>query len=234
MIINGLQKLTLLDYPEKTAATVFLAGCNFRCPFCHNSDLVIPQKETNEIEEEVFFNFLSKRKGLLDGVCITGGEPTLRKGLITFAKKIKDMGFLVKLDTNGANPKILKEMIDAKVIDYVAMDIKNSKQKYAITAGVPESRRDEIVSNVNKSIEILKDSKIEYELRTTAVKELHNKEDFIEIGKWIHGAKRYFIQNFIDSGRVIEDGFSGFKKEELEIFKELVNNDANLVEIRGV
>jgi len=193
MKIGGLQKLTLIDFPGRLAATVFLCGCNFRCPWCYSSELVLPEKIKNQpkISIDYFFNFLKERKRLLEGVVICGGEPTINKDLPGFIKKIKELGYLVKLDTNGSNPKMLKRLIDKNLIDYVAMDIKGPKERYSEFVGV---RVD--IKKIQESIDILKKEKVDSEFRTTIVPALHKKEDVIEIAKWIRGAKRYYFQNF--------------------------------------
>ena len=185
MDINGIQKLTLLDYPGKCACTVFLAGCNLRCPFCHNASLVLGGAEVAMTEEE-FFKFLQKRKGLLDGVCVTGGEPTLRPDLPEFLKKIKDLGYLVKLDTNGSNPKMLRQLLEEGLLDYVAMDIKNCPEHYTPTCGGID-----ILPAVEESLSILKENQVEYELRTTCVKPFHDSSAMEAMGKWLSGTKNY-------------------------------------------
>ena len=233
MIVNGLQKLSLLDYPGYLAATIFLSGCNFRCPYCHNSDLVLHPNRTEEITDEEIFEFLNKRKGLLDGVCITGGEPLLRTGLLAFIQEIKNMGFKVKLDTNGSLPGRLSVLIASGMLDYVAMDVKNSKVKYAQTSGIPELIKDNIVEKVNESITLLMEDKVGYEFRTTVANELHTIEDMIEIGEWISGAKRYYIQNFIDSGKTINEGYTGQTTEWLEEAKKVLGPYVQDVKIRG-
>jgi pyruvate formate lyase activating enzyme len=192
MIIAGLQKLTLIDYPGKLGATVFLATCNFRCPWCYSSELVLPEKIKNQpkLSQKELFSFLKERQGLLEGIVICGGEPTLNKDLPDFIKKIKKLGFLIKLDTNGSNPKMLKNLIADNLIDYTAMDIKLAKEKY------PKVLKANI-KNIEKSVEILKKSKIESEFRTTVVPEVHTKEDFLKIAQWIGSPKvKYYLQNF--------------------------------------
>ncbi len=193
MKIGGLQKLTLIDYPGKIATTVFLIGCNFRCAFCYNSAIVLPEKikKQKPIPQKEFFNFLKERKSLLDAVCIGGGEPTIYKDLPNFIKKIKKLGFLVKLDTNGTNPTMLKQLIDKKLIDYAAMDIKAPKEKYELVC-----QKKVNIKNIEKSIQILKEGKIDYEFRTTIVPTLHEKEDILKILKWIRPSKKYYLQNF--------------------------------------
>lgn len=229
MNISGLQKMTLLDYPGKIAATVFTGGCNFRCPFCHNASLVLNSGRARNISEEEFFDFLKKRKGLLDGVCISGGEPLLQNEIGRFISEIKDLGFLVKLDTNGSFPAKLKALVGDCLIDYVAMDIKNSPAGYALTAGIAE----DILPQISESIAFLLGGSVDYEFRTTVVKNYHTKEDFIAIGKWIMGARHYFLQNFADSGDLILPGLCAVEKAELEVFAEIVRKHVPSVQIRG-
>ncbi len=192
MIIGGLQKLTLIDYPGKLAATVFFAGCNFRCPWCYSSELVLPEKikEQPKIPEKEFFDFLEDRKGLLEGCVLCGGEPTINRDLPKFVKKIKELRYLVKLDTNGSNPKMLKKLIKNKLVDYVAIDVKLPKEKY------PKILKAK-VNDIEKSVELLKNSGIDFEFRTTVVPTIHTKEDILKIAKWIGGSKiKYYLQNF--------------------------------------
>ena len=228
MDIQGIQKLTLLDYPGKCACTVFLAGCNLRCPFCHNASLVTGQAPTAMTEEE-FFAFLKKRKGLLDGVCVTGGEPTLRKNLPEFLAKIKAMGYLVKLDTNGSNPKMLQALLDEHLLDYVAMDIKNCPDRYAATCGGVD-----ILSQVEESLTILKNSCVEYELRTTLCRPFHDENALEAMGKWLCGTQNYYLQNFVDSGDLIGTGVSGFTKEEMEALHKRMLPYIPNTRIRGI
>ena len=229
MKIKGLQKLTLLDYPEKMACTVFLAGCNFRCPFCHNASLVT-NIDDDYISEEEFFSFLNKRKGILNGVCITGGEPTLYPDLEDFIRRIKEMGYLVKLDTNGYNPDILIDLVNKGLIDYVAMDIKNSKEKYAVTAGLPSLD----ITRIEKSVQFLLSGAVPYEFRTTVVKELHNEEDMKSISHWIENADRYFLQSFQDSGDLIENGYSGYDKDYIQYLLNITKDGLTKANLRGV
>lgn len=229
MKIMGLQKLTLLDFPGKTACTVFTAGCNFRCPFCHNASLVTHIDRENFVSEDEFFSFLNKRKGILDGVCITGGEPTLQPDLTEFIKKIKNAGFAVKLDTNGYNPNILGSIVNEKLVDYIAMDIKNSKESYRKTVGIENFN----IEPIEKSIEILKNGGVDFEFRTTVIKELHSGEDIVSIGKWISNVKNYFLQSFADSGDLIEDGLHGYDKNELENLLNLLKEYIPSAELRG-
>jgi len=193
MQIGGLQKLTLIDYPGRLAATVFLCGCNFRCPWCYSSELVLPEKIKNQpkISEKEFFDFLKERKTLLEGLVLCGGEPTYHKELPDLIKKIKKLGFLVKLDTNGSNPKMIKKLIDNKLIDYVAMDVKLPKEKYPKIYGKRVK-----IKNIEESIKILKEGKIDGEFRTTIVPKILQKEDILKIARWISPAKKYFLQNF--------------------------------------
>lgn len=215
MYISGLQKLTLLDFPGRLAATVFFGGCNFRCPFCHNATLVLSPGECERISEEKFFEFLSSRAGKLSGVCITGGEPTMYPGLKDFIRKIKSMSFAVKLDTNGTNPELVEELISEGLLDYVAMDIKNSPDKYAQTVG-----REVDMDKINQTVDLLLSEKVDYEFRTTVVRELHEISDFEAISTWIKGAKRYFLQTFEDSGDLIGSGFSAYSDTETKAILE--------------
>lgn len=227
MNIAGVQKVTLLDYPGKVACEIFTQGCNFECPFCQNSSL-IPITNTGEFSEEEIFEYLNLRKNILDGVVITGGEPTVQKDLKGFIKKIKDLGLLVKLDTNGGNPKVLQELIDEDLVDYVAMDIKNIFNKYNITAGKKIN-----LDNIKKSIEILKASKIDYEFRTTIIKEMHSLDDIINICKLVGNAK-YYLQNFEDSENVIDHSLHGFSREELLFIDKYLKDVFPNVEIRAL
>lgn len=229
MLIKGLQKLTLLDYPGKMACTVFTAGCNFRCPFCHNASLVTNIDE-ERISEEEFFSFLQKRQGIIEGVCVTGGEPTLQPDLKDFLKKIKDLGYSVKLDTNGYRPEVLKDVVNSGLVDYVAMDIKNSQAKYALTCGLDNLD----ITKINESVELLMSGAVDYEFRTTVVKELHTEDDIQDIVSWIQGAKKYFLQGFIDSGDLICTGYSGYDKTELQKLLNIAKNDLSVTELRGI
>lgn len=216
MRIMGIQKLTLLDYPGHIACTIFTHGCNFRCPFCHNKDLVLGDAANLTPEGEIF-SFLKKRVNILEGVCITGGEPLLQVDIIPFIKKIKDMGFLVKLDTNGSFPDKLRELISLKLVDYVAMDIKNSKEKYGKTIGINNYALDKIEESIN----ILINSDIPYEFRTTVVEDFHDNDSFKDITKWISKAKNYYLQCFVDSGNLIDSSIKGYSKEKMEEFKNI-------------
>lgn len=230
MQFSGFQKLTLLDYPEKTACTLFTAGCNFRCPFCHNAALVTHIDNTNHFSEEYVLDYLKKRQGVLDGVCITGGEPLMHPGLPDFIKKVKELGYSVKLDTNGSYPDELSKLIDSGLIDYVAMDIKNSPEKYIETADCSE----EHLETVKQSVEILKQGKIDFEFRTTVVKEYHTAEDIKKIAEWIYPAKKYFLQNFIDSGDLIKNNLSAHNRETLEFMRTVAGDTIPNTQIRGI
>ena len=230
MQIFGLQKLTLLDYPEKIACTVFTGGCNFRCPFCHNASLVISEKMSeSRISEEEFFSFLNKRIGILNGVCVSGGEPTLMPDIAEFLKKIKDLGFLVKLDTNGYRPDVLKSLVGQGLVDFVAMDIKNSREKYAETVGLGKVD----ISKIEESAQFLMSGAVDFEFRTTLVRGLHDEESILSVGKWLSGEEKYFLQNFVDSGDLISNEFGGYDKKDaeslLKVLKEYIPN----AQIRG-
>ena len=227
MRISGLQKLTLLDFPERVACTVFTYGCNFRCPFCHNAGLVVGE-QPDEVKETDFFAYLDKRKGVLDGVAITGGEPTLQKDLIPFIKKIKEKGLAVKLDTNGARPDVVKTILDENLVDYFAMDVKNRPEKYAATAGVNVD-----LGAIRETISLLIARAPEYEFRTTVVKGFHEKGDFAAIGEMIKGAKKYFLQKFTDSGAILGTGVGPCSDEEMAAFAEEARLLIPATEIRG-
>ena len=234
MQIHGLNKTTLLDYPEHVAATVFTGGCNFRCPFCHNVGLVLEPGKQALISEEEVLTHLKKRKGLLSGVCITGGEPTLQPDLPDFLSRIKELGYLVKLDTNGYIPEILQMLLSEKLLDYVAMDIKASKGNYARAAGVPELD----LTGIQESITLLQNSGLPYEFRTTVVKGIHTVEEFEEIGKWLAGSRAYYLQGYRESENVlgIRNGavMTAFSKPELEQMATLAGRYIEKVELRGV
>ena len=214
MRIGGLQKVTLLDYPGKVACTVFLSGCNLRCPYCHNPGLVLPeQSEGSEIPEAEVLSFLERRKGKLDGVCITGGEPTLQLELPEFLEKLRRLGYAVKLDTNGTNPAMLKALLQERVLDYVAMDIKNSPSRYAETCGGIDC-----LSRVRESAALLMDGTVDYEFRTTV---------------WLKGARRYFLQPFADSGALVGGGVSPPSEDEIKALRDSVLPDIPSTQIRG-
>ena len=226
MHISGLQKTTLLDFPGKVACTVFLAGCNLRCPFCHNASLVTSTPE-EAMEEDAFFAFLKKRRGILDGVCVTGGEPTLRPDLPPFIRKIKDLGYAVKLDTNGTNPKMLEALLPE--LDYVAMDIKASPNRYAAVCGGIDR-----LEAVRESVRLLKEGHTPYEFRTTCVHPFHDPADMTAIGKWLEGANQYYLQSFVDSGDLVGGGVWGLSKEEMEALRDAVLPHIPNTHIRGI
>lgn len=232
MKICGLQKLSLLDFPGRLCATVFTGGCNLRCPFCHNALLVERTDECTEYGKEEIYDFLRTRSGKLDGVCLTGGEPLVNDTaeLLSFLRSIKELGFKTKLDTNGFFPEKLRALIGAGALDYVAMDIKNSLKKYGMTVGVEKIN----TAPVGESVRLLMGGTLPFEFRTTLVRELHAKEDLLEISRWIAGAPRYFLQGFSDSGDLLGSGFSSFSKEEMLAFKELVAQNVPSVQIRGL
>ncbi len=227
MNIVGLQKVSLLNYPGLVSATIYVNGCNFRCPFCHNSSIV--KGEYEKLSEDEVFKYLEERKKMLDGVCVSGGEPTTQKDLKDFILKLKDMGFKVKLDTNGYNPSVLKQLIELKCLDYIAMDIKNSDEKYSKTAGVPIE-----ISVINESIELIMQSGIDYEFRTTVVEEFHSLADIEFIAKKIKGAKAFYIQNFEDSGDIMQSCLHGFKKSKLEEFVKEAKKFISNSNLRGI
>ena len=227
MKLGGLEKFSGVDFDGKLACTLFTVGCNFRCPFCHNSPLVIETEEN--ITEQEFFDFLQERKHLLNGVCISGGEPTLQKDLVEFITKIKKLGFAVKLDTNGTNPTILQELIDKKLIDYVAMDIKNSFNAYSDIIGL----KNYDLTSVKKSVEILKKDLVDYEFRTTLVREYHTLENVIELGEDIKGAKKLFLQKFKPADTCLEKDLTEVSKADAELFKDILSDNIPQVKLRG-
>lgn len=230
MIIQGLQKLTLLDYPGKVACTIFTAGCNFRCPFCHNASLVVDTAKNENISEKEVFRFLEKRKGILDGVCISGGEPLLQDDIEPFVRQIKEMGYEVKLDTNGSFPDRLIRLVEAGLIDYVAMDIKNSQEHYGRTIGI----EDYDISHIHRSVAYLLAGAVDYEFRTTVVREFHQRSDFTSIARWIKGASQYYLQQFVDSGDLIRPGLHGYGKDIMEQALAIVENEVETAQIRGL
>jgi len=230
MYLCGLQKLAMVDYPGKLAATVFTGGCDLRCPFCHNALLVTRLAETPEIPEREVLDFLSSRKGLLDGVVLTGGEPLLQPDAAEFLQAVRELGFAVKLDTNGCHPAALADILDQGLADYVAMDVKNSPARYAETVGVPDFD----LSPVEESVRLLQRSAVDHEFRTTLVRELHSEADLDAIAAWLEGAPKYFLQNFVDSGNLIGQGYHGFSPEELRAFAERMRPHFGAVELRGV
>ncbi|MFA5013520.1 MAG: anaerobic ribonucleoside-triphosphate reductase activating protein [Candidatus Paceibacterota bacterium] len=230
IIIGGLQKVTLVDYPGKLACTVFLSGCCFRCPFCYSQELVLPQMIENQpkIDPEYFFDFLEGKKELLAGCVVCGGEPTINPDLPEFLRKIKDKRFLIKLDTNGSNPEMIKDLIDRKLVDYIAMDIKAplEKEKYAAAIGI-----DFDLDKIKRSIGIIKDSGVDYEFRTTIVPRLHSKEDLIQMAKEIGPAKRYFLQRFRGEKGTIDPAFVDSKPYDDKTLEEVEKEIAPLFKI---
>ena len=229
MKIHGLQKMTLLDYPSKIAATVFLGGCDFKCPFCHNFEIV-DGSMAPIMDDTELFSFLQKRKGLLDGVVITGGEPCIYSDLPILISKIKDMGFLVKLDTNGNHPEVVETLLADKAIDYIAMDIKNSPAKYSMTIGLQNINSD----NISKSISLIMNSGVPYEFRTTVVHEYHEASDFEEIGKWIEGAAAYYLQQFTVRDTVPDKRLTAPTESDMKNFLKTVQKYVPKAEVRGV
>ena len=228
MNVQGYQKLTLLDYPGRTACTVFTGGCNLRCPFCHNAGLVRTPLAGPNLTDEVLA-YLAKRKGILDGVCVTGGEPLLQPDLVGFLQAVKEMGYAVKLDTNGMLPGRLSEVLATKLVDYVAMDVKSSPDGYPAATGT-----DADVSAVSDSLSILRGSGIPFELRTTAVRGIHAEADFDAIGRWIGDVPAYFIQRFVDSGQLLGSGCDAFTDEEMERLLTTVREQVPSAQLRGV
>ena len=236
MKFGEMRKVTLLDYPDKAACTVFTAGCNFRCPFCQNVSLLEQSSSEQVYDSSDVLEFLQTRKGLLDGVCISGGEPLINETLEAFIKEVKALGFLVKLDTNGSNPEILERLISNELLDYVAMDVKNSKEKYAKTIGLPEYdvSKNYDVSKIDESIKLLLSGKIQYEFRTTLVREFHTAEDLTALTNWIKGAENYFLQKFIASEGVLQSGLNGFSDEEMIAMLKTAKKAVPTAKLRGM
>ena len=230
MEFHGFNKTTLLDFPKHLACTAFTGRCNLRCPFCHNADLVLQPDSQPVITGEAVISFLERRKDTLEGICITGGEPTLQKDLLPFLKQCKELGYLTKLDTNGTRPDVIRAALNAKLLDYIAMDIKNSPARYAETCGLSSVR----FSDFEESVDIIKNCGLPYEFRTTVVKEFHTKEDFLAIGEWLKGAECYALQAFKDSGNLIQPGLSGYTRDELTAFRELLVPYFDEVLLRGI
>jgi len=252
MQIHGLQKVTLIDYPELMAATVFTPGCNFRCPFCHNASLVTDINQENQIPVSKVMDYLRKRKNVLQGVCISGGEPLLQPGLEDFIKEVKEFGYLVKLDTNGSNLEKLKYLVEQSLIDYVAMDIKNTPEKYALTSGLESlvsnqhgntevlsaARKalfnEELLPQIMSVVDYLKTDVVPYEFRTTLIREFHKREDIENIGKWLMGAEKYYLQKFNDSGDLIEDKLRPYSDEIMRQALEIVRKYLPKAKVRGL
>lgn len=230
MNFNGFQRLTLLDYPGKVACTLFTSGCNLRCPFCHNASLVTHIDNTNIYLKEEILSYLTKRQGILEGVCISGGEPLLQPELEDFIKEVKSLGYSVKLDTNGFFPDKLINLVEKKLIDYVAVDFKNSYEKYALTTGIENLD----ITPFKKTVEFLLSGKVDFEFRTTVVGGLHETQDIVNIAKAIKGAPRYFLQSFVDSGDLIMDGFCAVLPNEMKKMAFLAKDFVPNTEIRGI
>lgn len=230
MILGGFQKLTLIDYPGHIATTVFTVGCSFRCPFCHNPELVNLRLAHNEESEKTFFAFLKTRCGKLDGVCITGGEPTIQPDIIDFIRKIKKLGFAVKLDSNGTRPDVLKKLLDEKLLDYIAMDIKSDLKNYDKLTGTKVDKE-----RIKLSVDLIMNSRIPYEFRTTVVPGLHNEKDFLEIAKWISGAREYWLQEYREDFKILDQKLkkkTKGKKLDLEKIKKSIEGNFGKVGIR--
>jgi len=231
MLISGLQKLTLLDFPGRVACTVFTGGCNFRCPFCHNSSLVLPERIGQDTDEEKVLAFLKKRQGVLEGVAVTGGEPLLQKDIADFLRKVRELGYKIKLDTNGAFPEKLEALISEGLVDRVAMDIKNSPELYGKTVGIKNFD----ISPVERSKNLLLSGVVEYEFRTTLVKGLHTRYSVEQMAGWIAGAKEYYLQQYKESGDIINiEGLSAFDEEEMNMLKAAAEGFVPAVQLRGI
>lgn len=226
----GMNKTTLLDYPGHVAATLFTGGCNMRCPFCQNSGLVLAPGDQPEISEREVLDFLEKRKGILEGVCITGGEPTLQADLGAFIRRVRELGYLVKLDTNGYRPQVLRQLLEEGLLDYVAMDIKASRERYGGASGLPQVE----LPLIEESVQLLKNSRIPYEFRTTVVKGIHSPEEFTAIGQWLQGSRAYYLQNYRDSEQVMQPGFEAYDRRELEEMRERAAQYVPHTALRGV
>ncbi|MCI9198071.1 MAG: anaerobic ribonucleoside-triphosphate reductase activating protein [Lachnospiraceae bacterium] len=230
MLIHGFTKTTLLDYPGKVAATIFLGGCNFRCPFCHNAPLVLAPEQEPAFPLEEILHFLEKRRKILDGVCISGGEPTLDPDLRSLCRSIKALGYPIKLDTNGTDPGLLRGLAGEQLIDHIAMDVKSSPEHYASLTGMDGPDLDRIA----QSIQWLLTDPLPYEFRTTVVRELHTEADIIRISQWIVGARAYFLQAYQDAPQVMQPGFTAYPKEEMEHLCDLVRPAVPSVRLRGI
>ncbi len=230
MNFYGMNKTTLLDYPGHVAATMFTGGCNMRCPFCQNSILVLEPASQPEISGDEVLAFLKKRRGILEGVCITGGEPTLQPWLEEFIRRVRELGYLVKLDTNGYRPDVLAHLLQEGLLDYAAMDIKASREHYGAACGLPGVD----LTPIEESISLLKGARIPYEFRTTAVKGIHVPEEFAAIGQWLQGCAAYYLQNFRDSGEILQPGFEGFERSQLEEMLAQVRRYIPQAQLRGI
>jgi len=229
MIFHGLVKSTLLDYPNKLACTLFTGGCNFRCPFCQNSSLVLDPSSEPIIDSTELDAFLKKRVKYLDGVCITGGEPLLQKNVDDYCKYLKDLGYLVKIDTNGSFPKKIESLISKNLVDYIAMDLKSSKEGYSKAVGIDNFN----ISQIEESVEIIKNCNLDHEFRTTLVKELHGEKEIIGIGKWLDKSQKLYLQRFEDRGSNIVKNLTGFNENETKVIQNILKSYIDLVIIRG-
>jgi pyruvate formate lyase activating enzyme len=229
MDFSGWEKLSLVDYDDNLTTTLFMAGCNFRCPFCHNSSLVLSPKDCPTIPWSEIKSYLTKRQGVIDAVCVTGGEPTLMPDLLDKLKEIKELGFLVKLDSNGSHPAIIKKAVELHLVDYIAMDIKNAPDKYALTTGSVNVD----LASVKETAAFLLEGHVDYEFRTTIINEYHNEKDFEEISAWLEGAKKYFLQRYIDSENCISHGLTMVSKEKALTFKAILDKRMEHVALRG-
>lgn len=230
MYFCGINKTTLLDYPGHVAATVFTGGCNMRCPFCQNSSLVLDPVGQPTVSQREVLDFLEKRKGILEGVCITGGEPTLQEGLEEFIRRVRELGCLVKLDTNGYRPQALRRLLEEGLLDYVAVDIKASRERYGVACGLPDVK----LPLIEESVELLKHSSIDYEFRTTVVRGIHSPEEFTAIGQWLQGCRAYYLQSYRDSEEVMQPGFGAYGRQELEEMRRRAAKYIPRTELRGV
>ncbi len=226
----GLQKVTLLDYPGNVASTLFTGGCNFRCPFCQNRSLVFLDEGNTELDKDEILSYLKERSKILDGICISGGEPLIHKGLKSFIFKVKELGLKVKLDTNGSFFEELKDLIDEGIIDHVAMDVKNAKEAYAMTIGLKEYD----LTNIEKSVDLLKEGRVDYEFRTTIVREFHDLDRIRELGEWLKGAKRLYLQNFEDGPTCIMQGLHQVDKEMMYEMRDILRTYVPNTDIRGM
>ena len=230
MKFGGLQKLTLLDYPDKVAATVFTVGCNFRCPFCHNSAMVSGNGDKLELlSQDEVLQFLTKRSKVLEGVCLTGGEPLIQPDVEDFLSKVRALGYSIKLDTNGAFPDRLAKLIERGLVDYVAMDVKNSKQAYAKTVGCAVD-----MAAIERSVALLKSGAVDYEFRTTVTATFHTEESIRDMAQWLNGAKRLYLQQFVDSGDLIDPTVTGVDEPTLKRYCEIVREYVPNTQIRGI
>lgn len=230
-IFSGLQKLTLLDFPGYVACTLFTKGCNMRCPFCHNASLVVRADEQKPYTHEEIMYFLKKRQGILDGVAITGGEPTLMPYLSDFMAEVRGLGYKIKLDTNGTRPEVLASIIERGLVDYVAMDIKNSREKYGQTVGFVSSYD---LRPIDESIALLKEGKVDFEFRTTVSRTFHTEEDIRKIGEWLAGEEKFFLQQFKDSGDIIKDGIEAYSEDEMKALLDIILPFVPNAQLRGV